>query len=662
MKISYEWLKEYVDVKFSPEELAGELTMLGFEASSEGMVGKHHVIDVEVTSNRPDCLSVLGLAREISALTAKQLRFPEITLNENGGDAGNSISVEVNSKLCSRYCARLITDVNVEPSPASLKEKLEGVGIRSVNNVVDITNYVLMEMGHPLHAFDREKLRGRKIIVRCAEQGEKIMTIDGVERILQPSMLIIADEEKPAAIAGIMGGSRSEVTEGTKTILLESACFDPFSVRKTSKKLQLETESSYRFQRKADIESTIPAIDRAARLIQEIAGGKIAKGVIDYFPEKAEKRKVCLRLSRLNQILGVKLSSDTVEKKLDSLGFEVRRQDSEFAISVPSFRRDIEREIDLIEEAARLYGYDRIQSTIPAGRIPPGSEDRLTKLAKTACTVLTGGGLTEVINHGLVSEKWVRNFAYPVIKVMNPLSEEQSILRPTLIPGLLKTLSVNITRGVKNVRIFELGNVYEPGDRERLSIGAAITGSNADFYDLKGVMENLFAGLGISGSLAPYNGRFLVSGESAKVNIGKCELGVIGKVCDELRGEFDIDETYIFELNFLNLANHARVDVRFTPLPRYPASFRDIAVVVNEDIRCADLMFVIMDEGKGTVEKAELFDIYRGEQIAEGCKSMAFSITYRLNDRTLKDNEVNELHERISKKLASQFNGYIRKE
>ncbi len=651
-----------MDVKFSPEELAEKLTMLGFEASSEGRAGKHHVIDVEVTANRPDCLSVLGLAREISALTAKQLRFPELTLNENGGDVRRSISVEVNSKLCSRYCARVIADVNVEPSPAFLREKLTAVGIRSVNNVVDITNYVLMEMGHPLHAFDREKLRGGEIIVRCAGEGEKIVTIDGIERSLHPSMLIIADEKMPAAIAGIMGGSQSEVTEGTKTILLESACFDPFSVRKTSKKLQLETESSYRFQRKADIECTIPAINRAARLIQEIAGGKIAKGIIDYFPEKAGGRKVYLRLSRLNQILGVKLSSNTVEKKLGSLGFEVRRQDRKFAVSVPGFRRDVEREIDLIEEVARLYGYDRIQSTIPAGRIPPGSEDRLTKIAKTTRTILTGCGLTEVINHSLVNEKWVRNFDYPVIKVMNPLSEEQTILRPTLIPGLLKTLSVNITRGVRNVRIFELGNVYEPEDMERLSIGAAIMGSQADFCDLKGVMENLFAGLGISDwSLVPYGGKFLDSHESAMVNIRGSELGVIGKVCDKLREEFDVDETYIFELNFLNLTNHARVDVKFTPLPKYPASFRDIAIVVNEEIRCADLMSVIMGEGEGIVDKVELFDIYRGEQIGEGRKSMAFSITYRLSDRTLKDDEVNELHERISRKLTSQFNGYIRR-
>ncbi|GAF69327.1 unnamed protein product, partial [marine sediment metagenome] len=262
MKISYEWLKEYVDAELLPQELAEKLTMLGFEASSEGEVGKHHVIDVEVTSNRPDCLCVVGLAREVSALTGKQFRFPEVALNENAGDVKGFMSVEVISELCCRYCGRVITDVKVGPSQGFLREKLEAIGIRSVNNVVDITNYVLMEMGHPMHAFDLELLEGGKIVVRCAEKGEKIISLDGIERNLEPWMLVIADEKKPVAIAGIMGGLQSEVTERTKTVLLESAYFDPVIVRKTSKRLQLETESSYRFQRKADIEATIPAIDR----------------------------------------------------------------------------------------------------------------------------------------------------------------------------------------------------------------------------------------------------------------------------------------------------------------------------------------------------------------------------------------------------------------
>ncbi len=662
MKISYEWLKEYVDVKDSPEELSEKLTMLGFEASSEGRRGKHHVIGVEVTSNRPDCLCVLGLAREISALTTTQLRLPEQTLDENGGDIAKSISVEVNSELCSRYCARLITDVKVGPSPEFLREKLEAVGIRSINNVVDITNYVLMEMGHPLHAFDRELLGGRKIIVRCAEEGEKIITLDGMERKLESWMLIIADGKKPVAVAGIMGGLQSEVMERTRNIVLEGAYFDPHVVRKTSKRLQLETESSYRFQRKADIGATLSAIDRAAHFIQEIAGGRIAKGAIDYYPQKVKEREVHLRLSRLNRVLGIKLNSSYVEKKLHSLGFEVRPQDKEFIVSIPSFRRDIEREIDLIEEIARFYGYKRIPSTIPGGRIPHISEDRVAKMAKTARNILTGCGLTEVINHALVNEKWVGNLNRPVIRIINPLSEEQSILRTSLIPGLLRTLGLNITRGVRNVSVFELGNVYESRDIERLSLGVAIMGHHADFYDLKGVIENLFAEFRIlNWSLAPYSGKSLASTESAAVKIGDCELGVIGRVCDGLREEFDIDETYIFELSFVDLVNHAGVDMKFRPLPKYPASFRDIAIVVPDEERCADIMSVIMDEGKGVVERVDLFDVYRGEQIPEGRKSMAFSIIYRVNDRTLKDDEVDELHEKISQELTSRFSGHIRR-
>ena len=675
MKISYEWLKEYVDVRFSPGELAEKLTMLGFEASFEGETAGHRIIDVEVTSNRPDCLCMLGLARELSALTSTKLKFSETAPDENGDDVAESVQVTLASELCPRYCARVITGIKVEPSPPELRKKLEAVGIRSVNNVVDITNYVLMEMGHPMHAFDLELLKGRKVIVRGAERGEKIITIDGVERNLEPWMLVIADEKKPVAIAGIMGGLHSEVTAKTGTVLLESACFDPSVVRKTSKTLQLETESSYRFQRRADIEGTVPSIDRAAGLIQEIAGGMIAKGIIDCFPVRAEGRKVPLRLSRANRILGMELSSEYAEKTLCALGFGVERHDMEFTVSIPGFRRDVEREIDLIEEIARLYSYDRIPSTIPAGRISPGSEDKFAKIMKTVCKTLTGSGLTEVINHGLINENWLENFDLPPAKkVVNPLSEEQSVLRQTLIPGMLETLRVNISRGVRNVRIFELGNVYDAGKGEKLSLGGAVMGSRgenwsggtekADFYDLKGVLENLFEGLKIvDWTLVPYNGRTFASAESAVIKTADCELGVIGKVSDKLLEQFGIDgadEVYVFELSFPLLADNAGVDIRFKTLPKYPASFRDIAVVVPDEVKYADLVSVIMDEGEGIVEKVELFDIYRGDQVREGCKSMAFSITYRMGGRTLKDDEVNKLHEKISGRVTSQFNGHIR--
>ncbi len=676
MKITYEWLKEYVNIGLVPRELAGKLTMLGFECSVEGKINGEQVLDVEITANRPDCLCVLGLAREISAATGAGLVTPEVKLIEDGSEIDEMVAVEIKTELCSRYCARVISDVKVDSSPEWLRRRLEAVGLRPINNVVDITNYVLIELGHPLHAFDYDCLQGKKIIVRCSRKGEKLVTLDEVERKLEPSMMVIADEKVPVALAGIMGGLESEVTDRTKTILLESAYFAPFSVRKTSKYLQVETEASYRFQRKADIEGMVSAIDRTAQLIQEIAGGRIARGIVDCYPHRVKKREVELRLSRLEKLLGVELSPDYVENQLQALGFEARREAKKFTVSIPGFRRDIEREVDLIEEIARHYGYDRIPSTIPAGRLTPGSEDRHAEVLESTRGILTACGLTEVINHSLINEKWTEllDLNKPLVNVLNPLSEEQRVLRPSLLPGLLQTLSINVSHGVKSVWIFEAGNVFHRNLPivERESLGVAIMGSRArnwsraeettDFYDLKGVLENFLAGLKIvNWKLIPYTGKFFSHVESAVVKFGDSELGVIGKVCDEVKETFDIDENvYAFELDFEFLAGHASGEVKFKPLPKYPASFRDIAIVVPEEVKSADIVSVLMGDGEDVVAGVELFDVYCGRQIPHGRKSLAYSITYRASDRTLTDAEVDELHEKISSGLVSQFGARIR--
>lgn len=679
MKITYEWLKEYVNTGLVPRELAEKLTMLGFECSVEGKVNGEQVLDVEITANRPDCLCVLGLAREISAVTGAGLVTPEVKLIEDGGDVREMVTVEIKTELCSRYCARVISDVKVDSSPEWLRRKLEAVGLRPINNVVDITNYVLMELGHPLHAFDYDCIRGKKIVVRCAEKGEKFVALDEIERKLESWMLVIADENLPVALAGIMGGLESEVTDGTKTILLESAYFDPSSVRKTSKYLQVETEASYRFQRKADIEGIVSAIDRTAQLIQEIAGGRVAKGMVDCYPRKHKKKEVCFRLSRLNRILGTEMDSDYVSERLRNLGFEKTEEDGKFTITVPSFRRDIHREIDVIEEVARHYGYGRIPSTIPSGRIPPGVEDKFAEAVEAARRMLASSGLMEIINHGIISEKWAKVFApgKDLLRVRNPLTEEQSVMRSSLLPGLLKTLNVNASRGVANVRVFEIGSIFSTGSgdsspAERVSVGAAITGSQAgkwekreiklDFYDLKGVLKNLLEVFGIGNwSLGLYEGSSFVPAQSAAVRIADCGIGVMGKLNDDVRETFDINENvYVFELDFEFLAGHTSGEVKFKPLPKYPASFRDIAIVVSEEVKSADIVSVLMGDGECVVAGVELFDVYRGKQIPHGQKSLAYSITYRASDRTLTDAEVDELHEKISGGLISQFGGQIR--
>ncbi len=678
MKITYEWLKEYVDVKLTPQEFAELLTRLGFESSVAGKAGDSHVIDVEVTSNRPDCLCVLGLAREVAAFTGSGLRVPESKPAEEEDRIEKKVSVEIGTELCSRYCARLVEGVKVGPSPGWLMEKLEAVGLRPVNNIVDVTNYVLMEFGQPLHAFDYDCLNGREIIVRCAGKGEKLITLDEVERKLEPWMMVIADAKVPVALAGIMGGLDTEVTDKTTTVLLESACFNSSSIRRTAKHLQVETEASYRFQRKADIQGTANAVDRAARLMCEIAGGKAAGGIIGYYPEKCGEKKVVLRLSRLNKILGISFSSDYVGSQLGRLGFDWNENGGKFEVSIPGFRRDVEREIDLIEEIARHYGYDKIPETIPAGRIPVWSEDRPAEVLKNIQKVLTASGLSEIINHGLINEKLADVFAPggTLGKVRNPLSEEQSVMRPSLLPGILRTIGTNINRGVENVRVYEVGNVFRSGGGrfpvEQMFVGAGITGfhdgdwrrkkEKVDFYDAKGVLENLLGALGISGwTLAPYNGRLFTPGESALVKVKGCLSGMIGKVEDSVIEMFGIEkDIYVFEMNFDVLMSYVKTDRKYKALPRYPASFRDIAIIVPERVNSGDMVSAVIDEGKSVVEKVEIFDMYRGKQVPDGCKSMAYAITYRADDRTLTDNEVDEFHNKISQRLVSEFGGRLR--
>lgn len=678
MKITYEWLKEYTDIELTPQELADLLTRLGFESSAAGKAGGNHVIDVEVTSNRPDCLCVLGLAREVAAFTGSGLRVPESKLLEEDR-IEKKVSVEIETELCPRYCARLVEGVKVGPSPGWLRMKLEAVGLRPVNNVVDITNYVLMEFGQPLHAFDYDCLNGRKIVVRCALKDEKLITLDEIERKLEPWMMVIADAKVPVALAGIMGGLDTEVTDKTAAVLLESACFNSSSIRRTAKHLQMETEASYRFQRKADIQGTSNAVDRAARLICEIAGGKAAGGIIDCYPAKYAGKKVTLRLSMLNKILGISFSSDYVGSQLDRLGFDWNEKGGKFEVSIPGFRRDVEREIDLIEEIVRHYGYDKIPETIPSGRIPVRSEDKPAEVTKSIRETLTASGLSEIVNHGLINEKLADVFASgeTLVKVKNPLSEEQSVMRPSLLPGILKTIGTNINRGVENVRVYEVGNVFHSGGDakfpvEQVLVGAGITGfhdgdwrrkkEKADFYDAKGVLENLFGSLGISGwEFAPYEGRLFTPGESAFVKVEDCLSGMIGKVEDSVLEMFGIEkDIYVFEMNFDVLMSHVQTVRKYKALPRYPASFRDIAVIVPERVKSGDMVSAIMDAGKSVVEKVEIFDMYRGKQVPDGCKSAAYAISYRADDRTLTDNEVDKLHSKISQRLVSEFGGHLR--
>ncbi len=666
-----------MDIGVSPGELAERLTMAGFEVTELREEGSDFLLDLDITANRPDCLGLVGIAREFAAISGTEVKSPGAVVKEEGEGIDKLVRVTVeDGGLCPRYTARVITGVKVCPSPDWLRVRLAFAGIKSINNIVDVTNYCMMELAQPLHAFDYETLKGGAVIVRRAKKGEKIVLLDGKEPALTDEMLVIADSEVPLALAGIMGGHSSQVKEGTVNILLESACFDPANIRRTSRTLAVETESSYRFQRGVDIEGVVLALDRAAWLILSLAGGKAAKGAADCrFRKCAPARRIPVRTGRVNKILGTNLTTEAIAERLRGLQFKTKKDAGGLTVTVPSCRRDITREIDLIEEVARLYGYDNIQVSAPSGRIPVSGKDKLSTLCREIRHILTGCGLTEVITHGLLSKSSGGNLS-SCVEVTNPIIEEQSVLRPTLLPGLLRVVSTNIAKGVKGLGIFELGRVFAPGDRvsaphERTKAAGVLTGVlrqkswnykeiHASFWRLKGVVEALFRMFGITGyEISPRENSYFSADTSAEIILGGEPAGILGEVSEE-QTQHRIGSVYLFELDverLLEVAGKKEV----LPPPRYPAVTRDIAVVLPEGVGAGEVASLIGKAGGKLVEDVRLFDLYQGEQVPEGCKSLAYSISYRSQERTLTDAEVNEVHSGIVCRLASEFGAGIRK-
>jgi phenylalanyl-tRNA synthetase beta chain len=692
MKVPYKWLKEYIDFDLSPKELCAKLTMLGFEAEK----GKDS-FEVEITPNRGDCLSMIGLAREISAFSGNPLKFPPIELKENKEDGDTLPDVRIKDKdLCPRYTLRLIKEVKVGPSPSWLQEKLEAVGVRSINNVVDITNYVMMEVGQPLHAFDYEKIKGSSIIIRRAKERESIITLDEVEQKLTPEMLVIAGETKPIALAGVMGGLDTEVDESTRTVLLESACFEPGSIRGTSKKLNLMSESSYRFERGVDIEGVPLASARAAHLIQGIAGGKVAGGIIDEYSRSFSCPEIPLRINRVNKILGTKLTSSEISTILRGLHLQVKEGEP-LKVIVPSFRRDITREIDLIEEIARLYGYDKIESRIP--KAPLWSEEKeksevsgeLEKfeapedLKKKVREILVASGFSEVINYSFMNEDFLNCLElvpeHPwsqAVRIRNPLNENQRLLRTTLVPGLLSTALYNLNRSITNLKIFELGRVFSPSPegeklpRERLNLAGAIMGLKkektlgvkeepVDLFDLKGVIENLLKELGIPGPKIEFPEGLHPWGALIKINGELKSMGSMGKFPPRLAKYYELpEEIYLFEIDLKELSKHVNLSKKYESLPKYQGISRDISLIVARGVSSRKIESLIEETGGDLIEEVKLFDLYQGKQIAGGYKSLAYSIFYRSSKRTLTDKEVNNLQFEIIRALKKKLKAEIR--
>lgn len=636
------------------------------------------VIDFEITPNRPDCLSIVGMARETAATYRIDLKMPEIILKEEAEEnAEDMAKITIKAPdLCKRYVARIVKDVKVGPSPLWMQRRLQACGVRSINNIVDITNYVMFELGQPLHAFDYDKLEGHSIIVRRSRDSECIVTLDGVSRPLSDDMLVIADEKKPVGIAGVMGGEESEINSSTKCILLESANFVGPCIRRTSRKLGLRSEASIRFEKGLDPNICKMAADRACQLIERLGAGKVVKGYIDVYPEKANPRKIILRPDKINRALGTEIPESEMLDILKRLGIKVEKDSGCMFAIIPTFRADIAREADLVEEVGRIYGYDRLPSTLPQGDVTRGKVEIPQKLSYTIKQILTGLGYSEIYTYSFVSPRVFDKINTPAdsplrraITLMNPLGEEQSIMRTTLIPNMLDVVVYNLNQKIEEIRLYETGVVYIPKElplrelpceNRKLTIG--LCGKQADFYELKKTIETLFAILKIKRyEFEQYRHYAFHPGRCAQVLIDGEEIGVAGEIHPDVMDNYDINSrVYICELDIDLLIKKASTDIKFTDLPRYPASSRDLAIIVEERLPAWDIIQTIKETGNDLVEKVELFDIYTGDQIKKGFKSLAFSITYRAKDRTLTDEEINRVHDRIREKLVKEFNGTLR--
>lgn len=689
MKISYNWLKELVDIDLPPRDLAAPLTMAGLAVDAVESHGNDSILEFDLTSNRPDCLSHLGLAREAAAVLGKSMRLPETKIIESKTKTSDVTSVEILAPaLCPRYTARVIRGVKIGPSPDWLVKRLESLGQRSVNNVADITNYVMLEMGQPLHAFDLHQLRGERIVVRTARSGEKITTLDGEDRDLTPDMLVIADAERPVALAGIKGGEDSGITEKTADVLLEAAYFTPAQVRATSKALGLSTEASYRFERGTDPEIVARASDRTAALIAEIAGGEVLSGLVDVYPTKAARDWVGFRRPRYTVLTGLQIDLGEAERILRSLGCAVEAdvENDRLRAMAPSWRVDVSIEEDLIEEVARIAGYDKLKNTLPggagAGAYLPGEQQR-----RAARLTLTALGYNEAVSFSFVNGETDEMLSETGIDsrlaLLNPIDETQAHMRVTLLGGLLDALERNFNQGARNVRLFEIGKCFmddleeRPLETERLGIVATGAsneddwqsavlsngGGNINFYDLKGAIESVAETLGLQAlDFKPDETcDFLHPGRRAEIWLGDEVIGVMGQLHPRIAARYKFKQPVFaadLNLRIMLLADQAKV--RYHPLPKYPTVVRDLALLIDTGVQFIKVERAIKELNIPELVGIKLFDLYAGKELPPGKHSIALSLRYRAANRTLTDEDVNAAHDRVIKKLKLDFGAELR--
>ncbi|MEZ4527857.1 MAG: phenylalanine--tRNA ligase subunit beta [Desulfobacterales bacterium] len=642
------------------------------------------MIEVDLTPNRPDCLSIIGVAREIGAFQGKKVALPKITLPVGEKNIRDLTSVSIASPdHCPRYAARLIEGIKVKPSPLWLRERLQSVGLRAINNIVDVTNFVMMEMGQPLHAFDFDNLAGHRIAVRTASEGEKFTTLDGKERTLTSEMLMICDGEKPVAVGGVMGGLNSEIENTTTRVLIESAYFNPVSIRKTAKKLGLGTDASHRFERGVDPDGTIRALDRAAQLMLEVAGGTLIKGCIDEHPVQIQNSPIRLSVSAANRHLGLELGREQMAELLESVEFAAEKEGNlHLRVTPPSFRVDVSRPEDLMEEIARLWGYDNIPVTfpaIPAQGISPAPQVELRSRVRD---ILAASGFAEVINYSFIDERSCDRLGLKaedprrrMLKIINPISEEMSVMRTSLIPGLLETMSRNLSRQNRNLKLFEIGKIFLSKGQDSLPdqpemLCGLWTGNRSDiswheketpcdFCDLKGITEGLFRKLGIGEeytALPDAECNCTRPGYTARISARDQKLGIIGQVHPRVIEAYDLKQTaWVFELDMEAVRLLAPESKKAVPLPRYPAVSRDITLILEKRAEAWDLLKQVRNAGEELVEDIFLFDVYEGKNIPQDKKSISFRIVYRSSQNTLEDETVSTVHRKISDMLVQRF-------
>lgn len=696
MKIQLDWLKTYIDHGLSVQKLSDLLTMGGLEIEGLESVDlgegrSTDVVELNVTPNRGYCLSHIGVAREVGAMLHKKCKLPapdkQLTKAMGSVPVKKKITV-VNeaTELCPRYTAIVIENVKPGPSPQWLVDRLKAVGLRPINNVVDITNFVMMEYGQPLHAFDGARLAGSMIVIRRARKGEPFAALDGTELKLGTDALVIADAEKPVALAGIMGGANSQVDESTQTVVLESASFDPVTVRKASKKYGLRSDSSYRFERGVDIEAVETASSRAAVLIRELAGGDICKGRIDIYFRSRKPNRFDFRISRTNQVLGTELAAKKIVKYLKGLGVTIVKEKKAaecYQVEPPSSRPTLTREIDLIEEVARLDGYEGVEISHPVGSVSPVRFSKVQTTVRQSKEILRNLGYSEAINYSFIEGDWAKQFldtfgdSQPtMVRLDNPISSDMDTMRPSLLPGLIKSAMRNINRGQKNLQLFEQGHIFfnkkGKGSHEISCFAGLATGPYPnsvwkdsgkpfDLYDLKGALETLTEHFQVNLELRPSQRSFLDSGQSADGFVGDRCVAYFGRLCPDMARRLELSpDIYVFELNVEALAAALPDRTRFQQIPKYPETYRDISILVDQGVQAQTISDLIRQTSEPLIRRVELYDQYQGKKLPSGKKSLTFALSFQSPEKTLTDEEVNPIFEKIVVNLSGQLGASLR--